>query len=976
MLEKFNNSVRAKIVAIYIVLTLPIVAASYYILFDAKRASNESSILAANNMSIVNAVQSSLAALYSNSLILHKSLSLTDEKHIAMLRKHEGAIKESASTFNLLVNALTWGTESPAFINAAGGLDYALFKHKGLDKKIKITTTPTVMRQLSSSASLYYGGYRKNSLLLMKAMQQSLNARMDGNNRQAEKFRNDAQQYLQRVEKYEGDVKSALLALSVLANETTKSSRNALKIKQQNTAWMMLSLLIALLLFLSIVSWMLTKKLLVSRLMQLKNAALKIGKGDFNAKVDIVDRDELGEVANAFNIMCDDLDSLNSKVLQQIHALNKSKHEQQQLIAIIEGTSDYIATLDLHGCINYMNPAAKEKFQLQSLDRQSTLRANTICPEFFEKNLTKSCIKQLLQSGVWADELGLLDNKNKKTPVLMVVIAHKSSANKMESISCIAHDISSIKKAEAIEVEKERAEYLNNLKTQFLANTSHEIRTPMNGILGMQQLLMTTKLSNDQQRYVSMSLTSAKDLLRIIDDILDVSKLESSKVQFENVRFDFQSEMRELIDLMASQATKKGITIVLLFSENVPEWISSDPVRIRQIVSNLISNSIKFTDNGGEIIIKLDAEKATDKKLILHMTISDNGIGISEQAQAIIFDTFTQADSATTRKFGGTGLGLAICKQLALMMDGDITVESTEGKGTTFKVFIEVDPADQENTVHSRVLDDKSALLVTNDTGVTEILDLLLTNWGMTFAKINGARYLNELLVEASLKGTDYDILIVDMNSIDLDRDVVINNLYELLEKLNIICMVIDNDCDQYDTTHLPNSLFWLNKPIQQSEIYNILISKLSHYDSAEKIKAKKIAPSSEPVEKNACKAHILLAEDNLINQNVAKSMLEYHGCKIDIVGNGQEAIESVQQHKYDIVFMDCQMPILDGQSATKEIRDWEVQQCADDPVVIIALTANAFESDRTACLDAGMNDFMRKPFQLEDLAAMLDKWL
>lgn len=659
---------------------------------------------------------------------------------------------------------------------------------------------------------------------------------------------------------------------------------------------------------------------------------------------------------------------------------------------IIESLNEIVFMLDNKGIINYISPLVKDYFGYDSKE----LTGEKVTDFFFTDELLQELLGKLNETENITFETKMFDKGNRELWIQISCRALKKS-KRISSVYGIITDITEIKRNE-LEVKKTRKElestnknlknainkankmaYHANIasqaKNQFIANISHELRTPLNGILGMIEILIDSNLTDDQKECAGIVKSSAENLLLIIKNLLDFSKIESGKINLDKIDFDLRILLNDVIDILRIQAEKKDLELSCSIDPEVPSLLHGDPGRLRQIFMHIIGNGIKFTEKGSvDVNIKLDYENPSYTSILIE--VKDTGIGISDDEKKYLFKSFSQVDESFTRKYGGVGLGLVISKQLAELMGGTISVESEKGKGSVFRVSAVFEK--QKNMLpQDEVLlyeyNYKNILVIAEHPTDKYILQKHLLSFGLSVdtAEINDD--IIKKLIKAKYNNRMYDILLIDSDQIDGDIVKLGTEIHKNNELKNTILILLTSTGRRGDVKKSKHSGFsaYLTKPVTREMLHDCLISL---NNGMEKNKSGKIITKHSLAEEEKHRIRILLTEDNELSQKVVSRILNKYGYNVEIARNGKEALDLYNTNYYNLILMDVQIPEMDGLETTRRIRQIEKKTSRYTPIV--ALTAFKSEEDFKLCMEAGMDTYVSKPIQPKDFVHTIERFL
>ena len=679
---------------------------------------------------------------------------------------------------------------------------------------------------------------------------------------------------------------------------------------------------------------------------------------------------EDGSVAGGLKIMRD--------ITERRRAEEELRDAEERFRSAFDDAATGMALLDFDGYYIRVNRALCEMLGRSEEELLATTYVDITHPDDVEESVTQ--VRRVLEDGLERDfrEKRYVHADGHAVWVSLSISVVKDTGGRPLYRVAQIQDIAERKRAEETMHEaREAAEEANRAKSEFLANMSHEIRTPMNGVIGMTGLLLDSDLSREQRDYADTIHVSGEALLSIINDILDFSRIEAGKMLIEKIGFDLRATVEDTMGLLAERAHSKGLELACLIEYDVPTALKGDPGRIRQILMNLIGNAIKFTAEG-EVVLRVELAESEEDTPVVRFSVTDTGIGMTEEEQGRIFESFTQADASITRRHGGTGLGLAICRQLVDLMGGEIGLRSEPGAGSTFFFTLPLErQPDELQPAPAPRLDPKNVRVLIVDDNETNrrILDKQLSSWGMDNEVCEDAPLALEMLRRAAQNGNPYDLAILDMQMPGMDGMELARRIKadDAISATRLILLTSMGRPGEGGAASRAGISAYLTKPAKNSELYDTIATVLGSRDD-ETEEASLITRHSIRERRIVSGARLLLVEDNEVNQKVAVKILERLGYRVDVAKDGLEALEASSRTPYSAILMDVQMPRMGGYESTAEIRRREKEPGWRVP--IIAMTANAMQGDREKALQAGMDDYVVKPVRVEELEAVLARWV
>jgi PAS domain S-box-containing protein len=744
--------------------------------------------------------------------------------------------------------------------------------------------------------------------------------------------------------------------------------------------------------------------LITAPILQLAKIAGRVStQEDYTLRAVASSRDEVGTLVTAFNQMLERIQErgtalkgandqlelrvdertrqLQEEVNDRMLAEERLSEERGILRALIDNVPDFMYVKDAQGRFVVANASLAHSM---GVTNPAELVHKTDF-DFYPKELASAYQQdeqKLIDSrqALFNREEEAVDCLGNKIWLLTTKVPLFDKAGQITGIAGVGRDITQRQKVEhEMQRAKEAAEAASRAKSEFLANMSHEIRTPLNGVMGMTDLALDTQLTAEQRDYLETVKASSDSLLTVINDILDFSKIEAGKIDLEAVDFNLRESLESTLKTVALRADEKALELMCDVAPEVPEFVRGDSTRLRQVIINLVGNAIKFTAKG-EVAVKVGVEKREGADWILRFTVSDTGIGVPEEKRELIFAPFSQADTSTTRQYGGTGLGLTISTRLVEMMGGKIWVESEVGRGSQFHFTARLGAADAKainagtaSTV--ALLRGVKVLLVDDNRTNRRILEEMMLHWKMKPVSVEDGQEALDQLSAAREAGEPFGLILTDMHMPKMDGFTLIERIRERPELATATIMMLTSAGHRGDAARCQELgvAAYLLKPIRQLELREAIARVVGTREHESAIPLITRFSLHDPLDSSRS-LRVLLAEDNPVNQRLALRLLEKRGHRVALAGNGREALDALEKEKFDLVFMDVQMPELDGLAATANIREKEKGSGLHQP--IIALTAHAMKGDREKCLAAGMDGYLTKPIRPQELEEILDDYV
>jgi PAS domain S-box-containing protein len=745
-------------------------------------------------------------------------------------------------------------------------------------------------------------------------------------------------------------------------------------------------------------------RLIINPVVELAETAARVTRQeDYALRGTVQSDDEIGALVEAFNKMLDRIQErdaalqtsnsqLETRVAERTRQLQSEiddrqlaeetlSEERRMLRALIDNVPDFMYVKDARSCFVVANMSLAKSMGVTS---PGELLGKTDF-DFYPKRLANLYYEDEQKvmhkkKVLFEREEESQDSEGSRIALLTTKVPLFDRNGQVMGIAGVGRDITERQRVEReMQRAKEAAEAASRAKSESLANMSHEIRTPLNGVMGMTDLALDTELTPEQRDYLETVKSSSDSLLTVINDILDFSKIEAGKIDLESIDFNLRDSLESTLKTVALRADEKGLELLCEVAPEVPEIVCGDSTRLRQVVINLVGNAIKFTDSG-EIAVRVQMETREPKHCLLRITVSDTGVGIPEEKRELIFAAFSQADTSTTRKYGGTGLGLTISTRLVEMMGGKIWVESQVGRGSQFHFTARVGLTDTKEVklgtiAPPEILRGSRVLVVDDNRTNRRILEGMLSRWEMVSVSVEDGQEALDALSGARNAGQPFSLILTDMHMPKMDGFTLIEQIRKKPELATATIMMLTSAGHRGDAARCQELgvAAYLLKPIRQSELREAIARVLGAHatnGAIPLITRFSLHDGRDP----AASLRVLLAEDNAVNQRLAVRLLEKRGHHVVVAGNGAEALTAMEKHEFDLVFMDVQMPEMDGLEATAVIRGKEKITGKHQP--IIALTAHAMKGDREKCISGGMDGYLTKPIRPQELDDVLEEYL
>lgn len=676
--------------------------------------------------------------------------------------------------------------------------------------------------------------------------------------------------------------------------------------------------------------------------------------------------DENGNVVGTFGVSRD--------ITTQRRAQEALRTSEMRYRTLYDSSRDAIMVLTATEGFLSGNPAAVKIFGCRDEDEFTSCTPADLSPECQPDGKLSTVKAQQIMATAMKEGSHFFEWKHRRldgSEFFATVLLTRMELEGKEYLQATVRDITDQKRAaEELQVAKEAAEAANEAKSEFLARMSHEIRTPMNAVIGMTELLLDTDMSSTQHEYLELVRESAESLMSVINDILDFSRIEAGKLELGSTTFDLRESLGDTMKALGIRAHADGLELACRFASEVPERLIGDLDRLRQIIVNLVGNAIKFTEDG-EVVLNVELDSRSGDDISLHFSVRDTGIGIPTEKCSTIFDAFEQVDGSRTRKFGGSGLGLAICSRLVGMMGGRIWLESEVNQGSTFHFtaqFAEAaGDAAEASSVEPAVLENMPVLVVDDNATNRRILSEMLGRWTLEPTTAPDVPSALERLRQAIRTDTPYRLVLTDVHMPEQDGFALVEEIRRDsdLHDTSVIILTSGDDLGDVGRCDELGIAARLLKPIKQSELFDAIVQSLGTCAFEEEVSGPETVDPTQP------SLNVLVAEDSLVNQKLAKAILDRRGHRVTLVGDGKEALAAVQSQEFDVVLMDVQMPVMDGFEAVAKIREMEQQTGRHIPIV--ALTAHAMKGDREHCLEVGMDGYVSKPIRSKLLFEVID---